>query len=142
MIGLGPSEVFSEPQIMSDNVEKSDEKRTDDIEKESDKSERESDKRDPLYIEEDQNREDEDVVEEGRMRRAAANNREKFQVDFVSSQGLKDELMRQPEDPSNPFKWLTSYSRIPVSLYFTFDICNYHSATTLDLLVATLYLCF
>jgi hypothetical protein len=33
---------------------------------------------------------------------------------FENTTSVQDEIKKQKEDPSNPWVWLTSYSRIPV----------------------------
>ena len=60
--------------------------------------------------------------EEGRERREVKQGG-RGDVEFVHPD-LKKELLKQGEDPANPWVWLTSYSRIPVTfclaLYFWF----------------------
>ena len=50
--------------------------------------------------------------------RRETNRRQRGSVEFVHPD-LKDELKKQGEDPNNPWVWLTSYSRIPVTLSIT-----------------------
>ena len=47
--------------------------------------------------------------------RRETDRRQRGSVEFVHPD-LKNELKKQGEDPNNPWVWLTSYSRIPVSL--------------------------
>ena len=51
---------------------------------------------------------------EGAERQRRETERGRGSVEFVHPD-LKQELGKQGEDPSNPWVWLTSYSRIPVS---------------------------
>ena len=51
--------------------------------------------------------------EEGRERREVKQGG-RGDVEFVHPD-LKKELLKQGEDPANPWVWLTSYSRIPVT---------------------------
>ena len=52
-------------------------------------------------------------MEEGRERREVKQGG-RGDVEFVHPD-LKKELLKQGEDPANPWVWLTSYSRIPVT---------------------------
>ena len=52
--------------------------------------------------------------EDGRERREVKQGG-RGDVEFVHPD-LKKELLKQGEDPANPWVWLTSYSRIPVKL--------------------------
>ena len=52
--------------------------------------------------------------DEGAERQRRETERGRGSVEFVHPD-LKQELGKQGEDPSNPWVWLTSYSRIPVS---------------------------
>ena len=53
--------------------------------------------------------------DEGAERQRRETERGRGSVEFVHPD-LKQELKKQGEDPSNPWVWLTSYSRIPVTL--------------------------
>ena len=69
-----------------------------------------------IYIKGDLTKVDNEEKEE-RIRerqRRNANKKQRGSVEFVHPD-LKDELKKQGEDPNNPWVWLTSYSRIPVS---------------------------
>ena len=63
-----------------------------------------------------QDEEAEELLKE--RKRRATNQRQRGSVEFVHPD-LKDELKKQGEDPNNPWVWLTSYSRIPVTLSIT-----------------------
>ena len=60
-----------------------------------------------------QEEEAEELLQE--RQRRETNRRQRGSVEFVHPD-LKDELKKQGEDPANPWVWLTSYSRIPVTL--------------------------
>ena len=60
---------------------------------------------------------------EGAERQRRETERGRGSVEFVHPD-LKQELGKQGEDPSNPWVWLTSYSRIPVSVS---RYCRYSS---------------
>ena len=62
-----------------------------------------------------QGREEGGRREEGRERREVKQGG-RGDVEFVHPD-LKKELMKQGEDPANPWVWLTSYSRIPVNFF-------------------------
>ena len=57
--------------------------------------------------------------EEGRERREGKQGG-RGDVEFVHPD-LKKELLKQGEDPANPWVWLTSYSRIPVTFCLALD---------------------
>ena len=64
-------------------------------------------------------RQEEEAEELSKERqRRETNRRQRGSVEFVHPD-LKDELKKQGEDPNNPWVWLTSYSRIPVTLIIT-----------------------
>ena len=51
--------------------------------------------------------------ERWRERRAVEKSKDTANVEFIHPK-LREEMDGQPEDPDNPWVWLTSYSRIPV----------------------------
>ena len=67
-----------------------------------------------------------EVKDEGRERREVKQGG-RGDVEFVHPD-LKKELLKQGEDPANPWVWLTSYSRIPVTFQPSFDSC-FHCST-------------
>ena len=67
-----------------------------------------------------------EVKDEGRERREVKQGG-RGDVEFVHPD-LKKELLKQGEDPANPWVWLTSYSRIPVTFQPSFD-SSFHCST-------------
>ena len=64
--------------------------------------------------------------DEGRERREVKQGG-RGDVEFVHPD-LKKELLKQGEDPANPWVWLTSYSRIPVTFQPSLD-SSFHCST-------------
>ena len=67
-----------------------------------------------------------EVKDEGRERREVKQGG-RGDVEFVHPD-LKKELLKQGEDPANPWVWLTSYSRIPVTFQPSLD-SSFHCST-------------
>jgi hypothetical protein len=79
---------------------------------ESDKMEQKQRENEEIEIRWRQEQEAEERFRE--RQRRETDRRHRGSVEFVHPD-LKNELKKQGEDPNNPWVWLTSYSRIPVS---------------------------